>query len=384
MEPLPKRRRIFPPIGRDFRDELAYYEDTSEPDHVVEEEDLEEETVYDPDADLQQRRAQLDYKLKSTFEAIFEKYGKDFDGIGDEIDLATGDIVVNNGHLLDMENERDAGDANPAREVLTDFRQDPETPSSSMEETDFLDQGEEEDEEEDDGEDMLEDDMILRGFAKANRFIQPPPELGMSNDPYLLRNDREQETFQPRKPQGNTLPVVSKIMSQFGPQLGPQIVEYISQQQGPDNSHVEPAWRAPALPSSAPVKRHKMEPPSFELEVEHSPSPEAHTSIWAPPRFRGPRRADGADSGAIFRGESAAPKNSEVQYPDTFRRWSTSGLDQPNMLTSLGQKKKRRPFTEEDDQILLDWVKKSRKRGLALWSDRMWKELEAKVHNLVQ
>ena len=35
--------------------------------------------------------------LQHRFEHIFEKYGKDFEGVGDEIDLETGLIVVDNG-----------------------------------------------------------------------------------------------------------------------------------------------------------------------------------------------------------------------------------------------------------------------------------------------
>ena len=54
-------------------------------------------------------REQNDLRLKSTFETIFEKYGKDFDGVGDEIDLETGEILVDNGHIFGMVNERDAG-----------------------------------------------------------------------------------------------------------------------------------------------------------------------------------------------------------------------------------------------------------------------------------
>ena len=61
-------------------------------------------------AELQRRRARNDNRLKSIFESIFDKYGRDFEGIGDEVDLmGTGEIVVNNGHLLSMGNERDAG-----------------------------------------------------------------------------------------------------------------------------------------------------------------------------------------------------------------------------------------------------------------------------------
>lgn len=38
-------------------------------------------------------------KTKSAFEQIFEKYGKDFTGESDEIDLITGKVVVDNGEL---------------------------------------------------------------------------------------------------------------------------------------------------------------------------------------------------------------------------------------------------------------------------------------------
>lgn len=63
----------------------------------------------DPDAEIYERRARNDLRLKSTFESIFEKYGKDFSGIADEIDLQTGEIVVNRGHVLGMRDETDPG-----------------------------------------------------------------------------------------------------------------------------------------------------------------------------------------------------------------------------------------------------------------------------------
>ena len=57
--------------------------------------------------DLQAARAENDNKLKSIFEGIFTKYGKDFTEVGDEIDLQTGKIVVDNGHLLGLQEETD-------------------------------------------------------------------------------------------------------------------------------------------------------------------------------------------------------------------------------------------------------------------------------------
>ena len=62
------------------------------------------------DKELQARRAQQEQHLKSRFESIFEKYERDFTDLGDEIDLETGEIIVDNGHLQKMQYERDVGD----------------------------------------------------------------------------------------------------------------------------------------------------------------------------------------------------------------------------------------------------------------------------------
>ena len=72
---------------------------------------MSEEKSYEeaPEADLQATRQKLDNRLKSTFEATFEKYGKGFTGVGDEIDLQTGEIIVDNGHVAEMHAETDGG-----------------------------------------------------------------------------------------------------------------------------------------------------------------------------------------------------------------------------------------------------------------------------------
>ncbi|PGH03363.1 hypothetical protein GX51_04094 [Blastomyces parvus] len=59
--------------------------------------------------DIGAARQANDMRLKSRFENIFEKYGKDFSSVGDEIDLATGNIVIDNGHIEKMRNEQDPG-----------------------------------------------------------------------------------------------------------------------------------------------------------------------------------------------------------------------------------------------------------------------------------
>ena len=63
----------------------------------------------DDNPDLARDRRANDARLKSRFEHIFAKYGKDFDGVGDEIDLETGRIIVNNGHIARMQHEVDPG-----------------------------------------------------------------------------------------------------------------------------------------------------------------------------------------------------------------------------------------------------------------------------------
>ncbi|KAH9220666.1 hypothetical protein DL95DRAFT_383172, partial [Leptodontidium sp. 2 PMI_412] len=98
--------------------------------------------------------------------------------------------------------------------------------------------------------DMAEDDMILRGFAKANRFQQGSPELGVSNAPIAPERVQRQEPIPRPAPfpppvQAKPLPSRADIMAQFGPQLGPQIVEYVSQQHVAEERHVEHSWRAP-------------------------------------------------------------------------------------------------------------------------------------------
>ena len=73
-----------------------------------------------PDETLSRARWRNDLSLKSRFEAIFEKYAHDFTGVGDEIEVATGAVVVNNGHLAAMEDEGDTGTAMPSSRTPPD------------------------------------------------------------------------------------------------------------------------------------------------------------------------------------------------------------------------------------------------------------------------
>lgn len=80
----------------DDDDELNY-----EPEEIVQKRD--------PNARLARSRANAAFGLKSAFESIFERYERNFEGVADEIDLFTGDVVIDNRHLQRMRNEKDMG-----------------------------------------------------------------------------------------------------------------------------------------------------------------------------------------------------------------------------------------------------------------------------------
>ncbi|EEU48092.1 uncharacterized protein NECHADRAFT_75312 [Fusarium vanettenii 77-13-4] len=99
MEPPAKRRRKGPSpptLGQndDEDDELA-----SHPQEIT--------VRRDPDIQFALKRANANHKLQATMAHIIEKYSRDFEGVGDEIDMETGEIVVNNGHLRNMRDEGD-------------------------------------------------------------------------------------------------------------------------------------------------------------------------------------------------------------------------------------------------------------------------------------
>lgn len=95
MEPATKRRKTTEALA-----------DTDEDDELfLEPQELNQRR--DPAFQLANGRARAATQLKSRFEDIFARYERDFTGIGDEIDLATGEVVVDNGHLSSMRSMED-------------------------------------------------------------------------------------------------------------------------------------------------------------------------------------------------------------------------------------------------------------------------------------
>ena len=228
-----------------------------------------------PELELHHRRERNDLRLKSTFESIFEKYGKDFGGIGDEIDLETGEIVVNNGHILGMANERDAGDHETDSEEYEseDWSDDEGMLASSLlletrrrigllgredlqRRMNFTGEGLPS---EDDADSLMGDSDSLMGGAESQPIL---PAMRMSTfAPDNLYDDEtedelasgEMEWPTPRKawPTPNMAtprkawptPKTATPLSHTPWHSSPLKPVYNS-----DNSRIDPAWKAPPLP----------------------------------------------------------------------------------------------------------------------------------------
>lgn len=93
--------------------------------------------AFDNVPNIDEVRRQNDLKLQGRFQAIFDKYDRDFTGIADEIDIRTLEVVVDNGHLAGMQHERDIGDRRKkggqatARRVVTENFENDELTSTA-------------------------------------------------------------------------------------------------------------------------------------------------------------------------------------------------------------------------------------------------------------
>ncbi|PQE22067.1 hypothetical protein CJF31_00010696 [Rutstroemia sp. NJR-2017a BVV2] len=358
MESPAKRQKVFaeadefPPR---FDDEDETYSESEEDDFIDDNDFIVNDPGYNPDEELQQKRAQLDFKLKSTFEAIFEKYGKDFDGVGDEIDLRTGEILVDNGHLAEMQDERDAGDRRAGGNLLRALTVEPESATENSGEEDG--EHEEDDAQNDtldvgdlsDG-DMLEDDMILRGCddLKLDSFVGEAIETKVPT----FRDGSESEVQQTDAPRPNSkvapFPSYNELVKSFGPEVAPEIVNIIARQQAQDDSHIEPAWRAPSIPLAPAGKRPTLKTYVPQLEIERTPSPELSESVWALPKGRG------------------RPKH----RPEGSTSIHSDGQGELSLIKS------RNTFTAEEDEFLIARVTEAQKQGMRFDQGAIWKRME--------
>ncbi|KAI4241036.1 MAG: hypothetical protein L6R40_004784 [Gallowayella cf. fulva] len=226
-------------------------------------------------AELQKKRSRSEKKLKSNFEAIFEKYSRDFTGIGDVIDFENDTVIVNNGHVENMVDEKDPGRTYEESEVdADDDGGDDEEESEDKEQGNDGEEGDEGEEEEDpdsrqaervipDSQDIESSDDDPLGILEdvfsntASRICQ----RGKMSLPPNMNNGRKRS-----KPNG----------------FRPSIASMVKQNQ----TGVEEAWRYPLLPADMNVQRASPSPAPSVYGDSDSPRPASPpgVSIWALPK----------------------------------------------------------------------------------------------------
>ena len=268
------------------------------------------------DADLDRLRAQNDMLLKSRFESIFAKYSEDFSGIGDEIDLNTGQITINNGHLATMGSEKDTGmamerSASPrdpnavanGRSMLRAMTLAPDREDSYFEDDNAEDvihsietiAGVITISSDDNGSNESEDDFDSFDDENPNApqgamdalFQIPRPQQQDSDTDSLFggQPDRESspdslfaEDTPPTSASVDRNPEEQDIISKFGQNVGQDVLDYLATR--PNVEHqIEPAWR---IPVDLPNQRFPLAPQEIDVadqDISNGPSIDSEDDI---------------------------------------------------------------------------------------------------------
>ncbi|KAJ5781170.1 hypothetical protein N7457_006330 [Penicillium paradoxum] len=204
-----------------------------------------------PDFDLSAARAQNDSRLKSLFEGIFAKYSHDFTDVGDEIDLATGDIVVDNGHLLGLRAEDDNG-KEPRSWLLpagSDNSEDMDGP---------------------DGDDTKGEEFFSLPASPRDRS----PAAFHESSPSIEQNTTAD----------TSLDFVFTFKASGATGLSPTTKEgHISRPTNPIavSKPQDPLWEVPDLPQSFSTPTAETRKTNVFLPSARSPSPPGSGSVWA-------------------------------------------------------------------------------------------------------
>ena len=266
--------------------------------------------------DLQAARAQNDMRLKSIFEGIFSKYGKDFTDIGDEIDLQTGKIVVDNGHLSGMHEEDDAG-------------QDTEGWLHEAASSD---------------EDAAEDQDTGAEDAHGTSEEASGPFMNDETAKSSVNNALVDPEFASRVDKVDKVDKVNKDIK--SPIVEAQTVPSI-EPFGKDPGPMDPVWQVPELPTlfstpTAETKRASPKLPKLIREV----TPPGSGSLWSVPR-RGRPRTEGKPR--------ATPSKSR---PRAKRKYHSSPMAHDWSFAAT-------PDGDESDDPLQEWEPSPSKRLIA-------------------
>lgn len=242
-----KRQRIaIHPTGTDDEDELD-----CEPNELNQRRD--------PVYQLEQARARASNKLKSRFEDIFAKYEKDFTGVGDEIDLRTGEVVVNNGHLQSITGVQEFGEG-------------------------------------DEYEDEDEDAHFSENHRPVSGTGHEPLRNG-SSDAVVQRNPWELTGSNVVSPQpaagAGPFPRLSSMMPPAHDPFMPPIQPFGSWEYG-QTQITDPAWQAPELPRSAFTS------PRFGTQAQQHMFGMGQTTKVTRRSLLGPRSQDGDEEDVLL------------------------------------------------------------------------------------
>ncbi|KAJ4394076.1 hypothetical protein N0V93_003293 [Gnomoniopsis smithogilvyi] len=213
MEPATKRQKT-----------AGAQSDTEDDDELfLEPEELNQRR--DPSFVLAKGRAKAATQLKSRFEDIFAKYERDFTGIGDEIDLATGEVVVDNGHLSSMRSMKD---------WIVDDDQDEDG------------EGDEDEHDQVEGEAEAEADAeeTVRSSPGDVDERRPDSTNGYPQDPWQIAEPSWPVQFASREP----LLLESIFPAQSHPKIQDQSYPHLT---NGTSMSADPTWQAPELPPSA-------------------------------------------------------------------------------------------------------------------------------------
>lgn len=170
-------------------------------------------------AQLDLDRNRNNQKLKSRFEHIFRKYEHDFTGIGDEFDIHTDQIVVNNGHLEHMRNEADAGTTASSHFVKT-FREklaheDESVTSEDDEDDENEDDGSDGSDGSDDESDTVSDGTDAEDMSHAAHATPATGRLKVSENQLLKQHALESSDFMAHQPTPR-LPQLFRLLAGAG------------------------------------------------------------------------------------------------------------------------------------------------------------------------
>ena len=309
MEPPAKRQRLSPPVEQQqicesSSDDDEFYAsaipkeepkapskaleapEETDADDEVEILDEGEEVEEIDEAEVNIRRTQSLNKVRSKWDEICAKYGREFEN-ADEIDLNTLEVVVDKGHISQMRDENDVGNGQPT----------PRQEKLNAQHARTKDCGNEQ---------KIYRDSSLSKSRDAHEAQQAIREDESSDDDFLYQKPALAVVLAPRQPQG-----INQVKPRSGSRTVVEKRTVITtrrittstirddrtssrNENGRQRSHERTSREVHRYKSSREkiaetssddelVQRSPpQEPPQIQNEAERPPSPKGKVSLWAP------------------------------------------------------------------------------------------------------